>query len=96
MGLPACCGVLGTSLPLAKTGVSGKEQEVCMPEPGHPTPRTVVPSVLPPGATHPVAEPPVPQSIVASVEGDCRFVVIARRLDGPGKSVGRVRRSTGT
>lgn len=29
--LPACCGVLGISVPLAKTGVSGNEQEVCIP-----------------------------------------------------------------
>lgn len=72
-----CCGVRGMSLPRAKTGVSGNEQDVCIPEfPG---------IVIVPINGVPIA---------LSVDGDCRLGV--RLLDGPGKSVGRVRRSTGT
>lgn len=62
------------SLPLANTGVSGKEQEVCMPE-------------------TPVVEALDGQA--GSADGECHFVK-GLRLDGPGRSVGRVLRSTGT
>lgn len=80
VGFPPCCGVRGMSLPLAKTGVSGSEQDVCIPE--------FV-------ATFPITPPPLPLDEHASVEGECRFVK-GLLLDGPGKSVGSVLRSTGT
>jgi len=86
VGLPACCGVLGISLPLANTGVSGKEHDVCIPEP-------VLVTTLPPVCR------PLPLLLLpeehASADGECLFVN-GRRRDGPGKSVGRVLRSTGT
>lgn len=72
-----CCGVRGMSLPRAKTGVSGSEQEVCMPE-------------FPGGAIVPIIGVPM----ALSADGDCLADV--RLLEGPGKSVGSVRRSTGT
>lgn len=72
------------SLPRANTGVSGNEQLVCMPE-------VVVPTTLPDCTTLLLA----PCIEHASVDGDNRFVK-GLRLDGPGKSVGRVLRSTGT
>lgn len=84
VGLPACCGVLGMSLPLANTGVSGREHDVCIPEP---VPVTTLPPVPPP--------PLLPPEEHASADGECLFVN-GRRRDGPGKSVGRVLRSTGT
>lgn len=88
VGLPACCGVLGMSLPLANTGVSGREHDVCIPEP---VPVTTLPPV-----PVPVPPPPLlPPEEHASADGECLFVN-GRRRDGPGKSVGRVLRSTGT
>lgn len=68
------------SLPLAKTGVSGNEQEVCIPELVATFP--VVPTLLP------------PEELQASVDGEC-LLVNGRLLDGPGRSVGSVRLSTG-
>lgn len=87
VGLPACCGVLGMSLPLANTGVSGKEHEVCIP----------VATLLPVPVPVPVPPPPLPlpPEEHASADGEC-LLVNGRRRDGPGKSVGRVLRSTGT
>lgn len=48
-----------------------------------------------PVTTLPPITPLPPLDEHASVEGECLFVN-GRRLDGPGKSVGSVRLSTGT
>lgn len=89
VGLPACCGVLGMSLPLANTGVSGKEHDVCIPDA---VPVVTLPPVPPPP---PPPLPLPPDEEHASAEGEC-LLVNGRRRDGPGRSVGRVLRSTGT
>lgn len=72
-----CCGVLVMSLPLANTGVSGSEHDVCIPE-------------LVGGALVPISGVPM------GLSPDGEVLVEVRRRDGPGRSVGRVRRSTGT
>lgn len=84
------------SLPLAKTGVSGSEQDVCIPEPAEmlvafPTPLLLQPPLLVP---FPATLPPLPLEEQGSAEGECRFENGLRR-EGPGRSVGKVRRSTG-
>lgn len=94
VGLPACCGVLGMSLPLANTGVSGKEHDVCIPDA---VPVVTLPPVPPPPPLQPPPPPlPLPPDEEhASAEGEC-LLVNGRRRDGPGRSVGKVLRSTGT
>lgn len=109
VGLLACWGVLGMSLPLVNTGVSGSEQDVCIPEPAETLPvvALVVPQTEPPiPLAAPPATPPLPLPLPfplpllpeeleqGSANGECRLVN-GRRRDGPGKSVGRVRRSEG-
>lgn len=90
LAVPACCGVLGISLPLAKTGVSGREQLVCIPEPA------ATLDVVPELAIPPLPQLPLPpEDEQGSAEGEC-LLVNGRRLDGPGKSVGNVLLSTGT
>lgn len=105
--LLACWGVLGMSLPLAKTGVSGSEQEVCIPEPVEtlvmiPPPVPLLqppllvscPATIPLLLPLPLPLPPPPPDGPGSIDGECLFVN-GRRREGPGRSVGRVRRSTG-
>lgn len=93
------------SLPLVNTGVSGNEQDVCIPEPAETLPAVapVVPQTEPPmPLAAPPATPPLPFPLPllpeeleqGSANGECRLVN-GRRRDGPGKSVGRVRRSAG-
>lgn len=98
---PACCGVRGISLPLAKTGVSGSEQEVCIPVPLDATAFVVVPPLAPPLAPSlppPLIPPLEPATFEEqpSAEGECFFAKGRRLDDGPGKSVGKVLLSTGT
>lgn len=77
------------SLPLANTGVSGREHDVCIPEP-------VLVATLPLPPPPPPPPPPLlPPEEHASADGECLFVN-GRRREGPGRSVGRVLRSTGT
>ena len=89
------------SLPRAKTGVSGSEQEVCIPL----VPVTMLPVIpalllllqaplLAPFALVLLAHPPFPTEEHGSADGEC-LLVKGRRREGPGKSVGRVLRSTG-
>ena len=88
------------SLPRAKTGVSGSEQEVCIPL----VPVTMLPVIpallllqaplLAPFAPLLLAHPPFPTEEHGSADGEC-LLVKGRRREGPGKSVGRVLRSTG-
>lgn len=88
------------SLPLAKTGVSGSEQEVCIPL----VPVAMLPVVPPllllqapllaPFALALALQAPFPTEEHGSADGECLFVN-GRRREGPGKSVGKVLRSTG-
>lgn len=100
VGLLACWGVLGISLPLAKTGVSGSEQEVCIPLVLVAILLLVPPLVLlqapllTPFVTVLLLQLPFPTDEHGSADGEC-FFVKGRRRDGPGKSVGKVLRSTG-
>lgn len=88
------------SLPLAKTGVSGSEQEVCIPL----VPVAMLPVVPPllllqaplfaPFALVLLLQPPFPTEEHGSADGEC-LLVKGRRREGPGRSVGKVLRSTG-